>query len=93
MIISYLIIEKVKERLINLVFSHNAPHKIKEGWQQGMYEKELTNYGGQGCSVKVIANTPQESEAMALIVLTALENVSDMKFTGGRYNNKGQLDN
>lgn len=77
-----------KERLKDLVFSHNEPYKIREGNQVGMYVQELTNYRGQGCSIKVIAEDHKEAEAMALIILNALN--KDIELTGGTYNNRGE---
>ncbi len=62
------VIEKAKERLKMIKPSHNEAWKVKEGWQTGMYEKEVTNYDGFGMAMRVYGRTPEEAEAMALIV-------------------------
>lgn len=61
-------IEKAKERLINIKPSHNEAHVIREGWQSGLFEKEITNYDGFGCVMRVVGRTKEEAEAIALIV-------------------------
>jgi len=90
--ISHLMLQEAKSRLKNIVFSHSDTHKIREGWQMGMCEKELTNYDGQGASIRVIGKTPLEVEAMALIVVKAIRELDMNNIVGGVYDNRGNLE-
>lgn len=73
-------LEKAKERLRLIKPSHNEAFKIKEGWQIGMYEKEISNYDGFGCVMRIVGKTAEEAEAIALIICRKIVLNSD---TGG----------
>lgn len=69
--------------LANVIPSHNEPHKIREGWQFGMFEKEITNYrNGNGPVMRVYADTSEEAEAIALVVCRKLSKGLDTELEG-----------
>ena len=76
-------IDLAKKRLLFIKPSHNEAHLIKEGWQMGMYEKEITNYDGFGCIMRVVGKTTEEAEALALIICRKLNTGEDTE--GGTY--------
>jgi hypothetical protein len=65
-------LNEAKEQLKDVRLSHNEPWQIKEGSQFGMWERELTNYTGNGPIIKVYGATPAIAEAMAILVVAAI---------------------
>lgn len=61
-------IDKASESLANIRPSHNEAFQVKQGAQFGMWEREITNYSGQGPVIRVIADTEDEVNVLAIII-------------------------
>lgn len=60
--------EACKHKMENIKPSHQEATKIREGAQMDMFEKQITNYSGFGPIIKIIGNTAQEAENLAIVV-------------------------